>query len=94
MGCAASCPGFVHVPYPHPYRTPLRDPRPGGSGDATVDYMRDHVLFHALDPGEVAGVVIEPVLGSGGCVAPPGLVLAGAGRALLASTAGCSAPTR
>ncbi|MQA74523.1 MAG: aminotransferase class III-fold pyridoxal phosphate-dependent enzyme [Solirubrobacterales bacterium] len=63
--------GFVHVPYPHPYRSPLRDPRPGGSGDATVDYLRDHVLFHALDPSEVAGVMIEPVLGSGGCVAPP-----------------------
>ena len=44
---------------------------PGGSGDATVDYIRDHVLFHALDPADVAGVVIEPILGSGGCVAPP-----------------------
>jgi 4-aminobutyrate aminotransferase-like enzyme len=63
--------GFAHVPYPHPYRTPLRDPRPGGSGDATVDYIRDHLLFHELDPSEVAGVIIEPVLGSGGCVAPP-----------------------
>jgi 4-aminobutyrate aminotransferase-like enzyme len=29
------------------------------------------VLFHAVDPSEVAGVVIEPVLGSGGCIAPP-----------------------
>ena len=63
--------GFVHVPYPHRYRSPLREPRPGGSGDATVDYIRDHLLFHALDPSEVAGVMIEPVLGSGGCVAPP-----------------------
>jgi 4-aminobutyrate aminotransferase-like enzyme len=70
-GLRALVPGFVHVPYPHPYRTPLRDARPGGSGDATVDYIRDHVLFHALDPRDVAGVVIEPVLGSGGCVAPP-----------------------
>ncbi|MCD6016380.1 MAG: puuE 2 [Solirubrobacterales bacterium] len=70
-GLRGLMPGFVHVPYPHPYRSPLREPRPGGSGDATVDYLRDHVLFHALDPGEVAGVVIEPVLGSGGCVAPP-----------------------
>ena len=70
-GLRGLVPGFVHVPYPHPYRTPLRDPRPGGSGDATVDYIRDHLLFHALDPSEVAGVVIEPVLGSGGCVAPP-----------------------
>ena len=70
-GLRGLVPGFVHVPYPHPYRSPLRDARPGGSGDPTVDYLRDHVLFHALDPSEVAGVVIEPVLGSGGCVAPP-----------------------
>ena len=70
-GLRGLVPGFVHVPYPHPTRTPLRDPRPGGSGDATVDYIRDHVLFHALDPADVAGVVIEPILGSGGCVAPP-----------------------
>ncbi len=70
-GLRGLVPGFVHVPYPHAYRSPFREPRPGGSGDATVDYMRDHVLFHAVDPSEVAGVVIEPVLGSGGCVAPP-----------------------
>jgi 4-aminobutyrate aminotransferase-like enzyme len=70
-GLRGLVPGFVHVPYPHEYRSPFRDPRPGGTGDATVDYIRDHVLFHALDPADVAGVVIEPVLGSGGCVAPP-----------------------
>ena len=63
--------GFHHLPYPNPYRSPFRDPRPGGSGDATVDYLRDHILFHELDPNDVAGVVIEPVLGSGGCIAPP-----------------------
>jgi 4-aminobutyrate aminotransferase-like enzyme len=63
--------GFVHVPYPHPYRSPLAPPRPGGSGDATVDYIRDHLLFHAVDPAEVAGVVIEPVAGSGGVLVPP-----------------------
>ena len=33
-GLRGLVPGFVHVPYPHPYRTPFRDPRPGGSGDA------------------------------------------------------------
>jgi 4-aminobutyrate aminotransferase-like enzyme len=70
-GLRGLVPGFVHVPYPNPYRSPFAEPRPGGSGDATVDYLRDHVLFHALDPREVAGVVIEPVLGSGGCIAPP-----------------------
>ena len=70
-GLRALVPGFTHVPYPHPYRTPFKDPRPGGTGDSTVDYIRDHLLFHAVDPADVAGVVIEPVLGSGGCVAPP-----------------------
>ena len=34
--------------------------------------------FHAIDPREVAGFLIEPVMGSGGCVAPAGRVLAGA----------------
>jgi 4-aminobutyrate aminotransferase-like enzyme len=69
-GYRALMPGFVHVPYPNPYRTPFT-PRAGGSGDGTVDYIRDHLLFHAVSPDEVAGVVIEPVMGSGGCVAPP-----------------------
>ena len=69
-GYRALMPGFVHVPYPNPYRTPFTA-RPGGTGDGTVDYVRDHLLFHAVDPREVAGVVLEPVMGSGGCVAPP-----------------------
>jgi 4-aminobutyrate aminotransferase-like enzyme len=63
--------GFVHVPYPHEYRTPFSPPRVGGTGDSTVDYIRDHVLFHLVSPSDVAGVVIEPVLGSGGVVTPP-----------------------
>ena len=69
-GYRALMPGFVHVPYPNPYRTPFTA-RPGGTGDGTVDYLRDHLLHHAVDPREVAGFVIEPVMGSGGCVAPP-----------------------
>ena len=70
FGYRALMPGFVHVPYPNPYRTPFAA-RPGGTGDGTVDYLRDHLLFHAIDPREVAGFLIEPVMGSGGCVAPP-----------------------
>ena len=69
FGYRALMPGFEHVPYPNPYRTPFTA-RPGGTGDGTVDYIRDHLLHHALDPREVAGFVIEPVMGSGGCVAP------------------------
>lgn len=70
-GLRGLAPGYFHVPYPRPDRGPFGPARPGGSGDAVVDYLRDVVLFHELDPGEVAGVVIEPVLGSGGCIAPP-----------------------
>ena len=70
FGYRALMPGFVHVPYPNPYRTPFAA-RPGGSGDGTIDYIRDHLIFHAVDPREVAGVLIEPVMGSGGCVAAP-----------------------
>ncbi len=70
MGLRGLGGGFAHVPYPHTYRSPFAPPRPGGTGDSTVDYLRDHVLFHVVDPGEVAGVVIEPVLGSGGVVIP------------------------
>jgi 4-aminobutyrate aminotransferase-like enzyme len=64
-------PGFVHAPYPNPYRSPFADPRPGGTGDATVDYIRDYLLFHAVDPSDVAGVVIEPIAGEGGVLIPP-----------------------
>jgi len=70
-GVRPTAAGFVHVPYPNPYRNPFAAPRAGGSGDATVDYLRDYVLFHAVDPADVAGVIIEPVLGSGGVVMPP-----------------------
>ena len=70
-GVRAITAGYFHIPYPNPFRNPFAGPRPGGSGDATIDYLRDHVLFHAVDPADVAGVVIEPVLGSGGVVTPP-----------------------
>jgi 4-aminobutyrate aminotransferase-like enzyme len=63
--------GFVHVPYPNTYRSPFGESRPGGTGDPTVDFLRDQILFHLVDPGEVAGVLIEPILGSGGVVVPP-----------------------
>ena len=70
-GVRAIVPGFVHVPYPNPTATRSAQPRLGGTGDPTVDYLRDYLLFHAIDPADVAGLIIEPVLGSGGVVMPP-----------------------
>jgi len=47
-------PGFAHVPYPNAYRTPFTA-RPGGTGDGTVDYIRDHLLHHPrVVEGDVA----------------------------------------
>jgi 4-aminobutyrate aminotransferase-like enzyme len=63
--------GFVHVPFPNSYRSAFAPPRPGGTGDATVDYIRDYLLFHAVDPADVAGVIIEPIVGEGGVLIPP-----------------------
>jgi 4-aminobutyrate aminotransferase-like enzyme len=70
-GLRSIIPGFIHVPYPHAFRSPFGPPRPGGSGDSTVDFIRDYVLFHTVRPEEVAGVIIEPIIGSGGCITPP-----------------------
>lgn len=64
-------PGFVHVPYPDPYRSPFGPPRAGGTGDSAVDFIRDHVLFHQVEPSQIAGVLIEPIVGAGGVVIPP-----------------------
>lgn len=64
-------PGYVHVPFPNSYRNPFADPRPGGSGDVTIDYIRDYLLFHVVDPNDVAGVIIEPIVGEGGVLIPP-----------------------
>ena len=56
---------------PEPVPDALCPAAPGGTGDGTVDYIRDHLLFHAIDPREVAGFMIEPVHGFGRRVAPP-----------------------
>lgn len=64
-------PGYVHVPFPNSYRNPFSPPRPGGTGDSTVDYIRDYLLFHVVDPTDVAGIVIEPIVGEGGVLIPP-----------------------
>ena len=93
FGYRALMPGFVHVPYPNPYRTPFTA-RPGGSGDGTVDYLRDHVLHHAIDPREVAGFVIEPVMGSGRLRGAAGRRSGRRSRTSVASSTCCSASTR
>jgi 4-aminobutyrate aminotransferase-like enzyme len=63
-------PGLVFIPYPNAYRSPFR--RGAGPFDdtATLDYLEDWVLVHQVEPEQIAGVLIEPVLGEGGIVVP------------------------
>jgi len=61
--------GIVMVPYPNRFRSPFRK-GPGPFDECEVlDYL-DYLLVQQVHPGQVAGVLIEPVLGEGGIHAP------------------------
>ncbi len=64
-------PGYLHVPFPHPYRCPFHAAGSACDGVCVVDYIADHLTFHLVSPEEIAGVVIEPILGEGGVLVPP-----------------------
>jgi 4-aminobutyrate aminotransferase/4-aminobutyrate aminotransferase/(S)-3-amino-2-methylpropionate transaminase len=62
--------GLVFAPYPNAFRAPFH--RGPGPFDDTLylDYLEDWVLVHQVEPEQVAGVLIEPVLGEGGILVP------------------------
>ena len=62
--------GFVHVPYPYVYRTPLRS-RTGGPGQAALEFIDEFILRYAVPPEKIAGVLVEPVVGEAGVWIPP-----------------------
>lgn len=64
-------PGFIHVPYPNPYRCPFGMLEPRECGEATIGYIQDYVLGKIVDPAEVAAILVEPVQGEGGYIVPP-----------------------
>jgi len=62
--------GVVHVPYPDPYR-PVLISSPGEKyGETIVRYIEEQVLERLLPPEDVAGIIVEPILGEGGYVVP------------------------
>lgn len=69
-GYAQYVPGVVLVPYPQSFRAPFH--RGPGPYDDTLhlDYIRDWVLRYQVEPDQVAGVLIEPVAGEAGILAP------------------------
>lgn len=62
--------GLVFTPYPNRFRAPFH--RGAGPFDDTLylDYLEEWVLVHQVEPEQIAGVLIEPVLGEGGVLVP------------------------
>ena len=58
-------------PVPARVQTPFREPRPGRERRLDRRLHQRPPAVPRRRPGEVAGVLIEPVLGSGGCVRRP-----------------------
>jgi len=62
--------GLVFTPYPNAFRAPFHS-GPGPYDDTIyLDYLEDWVLVHQVEPEQIAGVLIEPVLGEGGILVP------------------------
>ena len=62
--------GLVFSPYPNAFRAPFHR-GPGPFDDAMyLDFLSDWILVHQVEPEQIAGVLIEPVLGEGGILVP------------------------
>ena len=69
-GNAEYVPGFVFAPYPGRFRAPFH--RGPGPYDDTLylDYIEHWLLRLQVEPSQIAGVLIEPVAGEAGILAP------------------------
>jgi 4-aminobutyrate aminotransferase/4-aminobutyrate aminotransferase/(S)-3-amino-2-methylpropionate transaminase len=65
-------PGVVQIPYPSRFRAPFhRGPLPEPFDDTLfLDYLERWVLRYQVEPEQIAGVLIEPVAGEAGLLAP------------------------
>jgi 4-aminobutyrate aminotransferase-like enzyme len=63
-------PGLVYAPYPHSFRAPFH--RGAGPFDDTLylDFIEQWLLRLQVEPTQIAGVLIEPVAGEAGILAP------------------------
>ena len=67
-------PGVYHAPYPDTYRF---NGSADACGEASLSFIRDQILVHLTSPDEVAAIVVEPIQGEGGYIAPPKAFLQG-----------------
>ena len=69
-GFGPAAPEVYRVPYPYCYRCPFHAAYPS-CGLACVEHLEDFFLSY-VSADKVAAIIIEPVLGEGGFVVPPG----------------------
>jgi len=63
-------PGVFLIPYPYCYRCAFGQTYPD-CGLHCLHYIEEHILKYVVSPDEIAGILLEPLLGAGGYVAPP-----------------------
>jgi 4-aminobutyrate aminotransferase len=63
-------PGVILVPFPYCYQCPFKQNYPE-CGIYCIDYIEKTIFTFQVSPKEVAGILLEPLLGAGGYVAPP-----------------------
>lgn len=63
--------GAVHVPFPNTYRCPFKGLEGDECVEAVLSYIEDFLFQHVVPPDEIAGAIIEPILGAGGVVPAP-----------------------
>lgn len=64
--------GLVFCPYPNSFRAPFHRGRGPFDDSIYLDYLEEWILVHQVEPEQIAGVLIEPVLGEGGILIPSG----------------------
>lgn len=63
-------PGVFHTPYAYCYRCPFNLKHPD-CNTYCVDHIRENLFQKTVPPDEVAAVIVEPIQGEGGVIAPP-----------------------
>ncbi|WP_164985318.1 aspartate aminotransferase family protein [Ammoniphilus sp. CFH 90114] len=66
-GCGPQASNILHVPFPYPYRCTFSQPH-DQCDEHTLQYMEQ--ILHTASTGNIAAVIMESYLGSGGCVVP------------------------
>jgi 4-aminobutyrate aminotransferase len=62
--------GVHHTPYPYCYRCPLNHESPETCGLACLNLV-EKALETVIPPQDLAGIVVEPIVGEGGYIVPP-----------------------